>query len=346
MTDSIFHIGPRMRQRAIGGFACASLLLLGGCSVLVNWAETDDETTGPEADADQDLIDADLFSPDATPTAFCGPSLSGTLANYSFEGDQGQLLISNMVPGGPTGSSFLVNGNQFEQNPLVTSSGPDGCGNAASMPEAGSSILELKHADLISTQSLDFWVRLDALGNPPAIQGLVSKDRVMKHNGDFQVSAYRDIPNNKSYFVLRIQRATLDQAPAEGVYFLCSPEITLDQWHHVAVSATGQPVQLFVDGAIATGDVIIDPTYGSGATCGFDTGGFGANLTTFSENNNDWIVGATTGRSPNTVAENFLSGSIDELRFRSVGFTPADAEAVYGDGRALGASAFQSAPGR
>jgi hypothetical protein len=126
---------------------------------------------------------------------------------------------------------------------------------------------------------------------------------------------------------MRLQSLT----PVEGVYYLCSPQVTRDVWHHVALSFDGNDALLFVDGQPAVDDVNLGNTYPDSGGCNQASGS--AKTAMPSANDNDWLVGASNSRSPNIVAENFFVGAVDELRFRSTGFSAAEAALVYGQGR-------------
>jgi hypothetical protein len=317
---------------------CTALTTLAGCSLIVNLAEKEEDGGLATNDASADAVDA-MSTVDATPTAFCGPSLTDTLAYFSFENDQDAIDLSNSVAGGAGAKSQTVANNQFGDLALSIADGPSGCGKAARMAEGENRVLSLNHVDLNDVQSVDMWVRIDSQMAFEAQTTIISKDQVGVHNGDFSVSVFHDMQGNTTHFIMRIQRQFQGSTSAEASFFLCSANVSLNEWHHVAASATGEPAQLYVDGVLANGSPTIDPVFGEGNACNSDPTGVEANRTTTSENPHNWLVSASTGLSPGTVAFGFFSGSIDELRFRSVGFSQDDATTVYGVGRGLATAA-------
>ncbi len=329
------HTAAILGHRVLG----LALLLVGGanCSLVVNFAESDpavprDGAPGSDFDADPTLPDAGPIT-DAAAVAFCGPNLPNTIAYYSFENDDGKMTIANSVGGGVEATSHIFADDLISDIAFSEGAGPLGCGNAASIPEDSGQVMQINAAALGDVLSVDFWVRLDAVSGPLEAAGIISKDQVGKHNGDFGISLFRDTLNGSFHIVTRIQRKTLNGNVAEGVFFRCSPGITLDTWHHVAASADGSEHLLFVDGVEANANLPISPTFGGVAECNTDIGDVSADQTTTSENTNNWLIGGSMGRAPELPVINLFAGTVDELRFRSVAFTASEASLVYDSGR-------------
>jgi hypothetical protein len=171
--------------------------------------------------------------------------------------------------------------------------------------------------------SVDLWIRV-AADPAAAIMVVLGKDLQGLHNGDLQLSVFNN--GGDSHVVMRLQSLT----PEPGLFYRCSPNITREQWHHLALSFDGGDALLFVDGQTANSEVDITGYPGS-PVCNQETGSSKTAMP--SMNDNDWLIGASNSRSPNTTAEEFFDGAVDELRFRTTGFTQAEAEMVYGEGR-------------
>jgi hypothetical protein len=294
---------------------------LSGCSLIVDVLETDnsDSQSADAAigeDGSENKADAGF--------AVCGPALSNTIAYFDAEMDEGRLGVHDRVSGTDLGESFRIESNEFRDAELAVAAGPSDCGNAFDLSQQEDRVLRVRHTRIADVRSVDLWVRVVAApaGNKLVILG---KDLLQRHNGDLQLSVFNN--GADSHVIMRMQSLT----PEEGVAYWCSPQITRDEWHHVALSFDGNDALLFVDGQTAAADVDIAAVYPDSSGCNQSTGS--AKSAMPSMNDNDWLVGGSNSRSPNVIAENFFSGTLDELRFRSTGFTQAEAAQVYGQGR-------------
>ncbi len=291
--------------------ALALCFLLPGCSLIFESTEVNDG--GVEA------IDG------GDDSALCGPELPLPTAIFRVDGHGADTLPDLL--GGASAEAVTVTpdgdeGEVLAATTLETSNdGP--CGKFVVLSDRNSPFVSLDSDIGDDPVSIDFWFRTGDVVNSKDRRALLTKDGSGNGPGDMGLFVVKSVPSDTNHVLFRLQNG------ADDSYFLCSSFITVDVWHHVAVSFDSEAgATLYVDGMAAADDTpTIIPAFQAPAACGVATG---AETATLGSNPHDWLWGASNAGSPDSnIADDVHPGAIDELRFRSAPFLLSEAASVY-----------------
>jgi hypothetical protein len=226
-----------------------------------------------------------------------GPD-EGTVALYPFDSDGGTSRITDAV-----GANHGVS-----NDPLATTAGPAGCGDALSFPAPTPIVIADDPDWQLFEGSLDLWIRQEA----PATQsmGLVTRDALgTELPGHFSLM----LDGGDRVFV-RIQDLEVDSVPHT---LICANQpLDIGRWTRVGVNFGPPRNELWIDGQpqAGTGSVRFGAT--NTHDCGpVATGGIAGN-------NNPWVVGASSHGSEEGESEALLAPltgvSLDHLRISSI----------------------------
>jgi hypothetical protein len=128
-----------------------------------------------------------------------------------------------------------------------------------------------------------------------------------------------------------------------AVYFGCSDAVELGVWNHVAVSFDPNGTTLLVNGELAANARAVVP---AASVLRQHTCGEGANFPlNFSDNERDFLWGASNIGAPDNEARDGTTGLLDELRFRTARINEIQASSVYdsldGPGHVPGVCGFR-----
>lgn len=242
---------------------------------------------------DDDVI-ATLRTTAAEPSPCAlAPGATPALARYDFEDEAGAGTLRDARS---LADAQVVDGS------FVPVPGPDGCGNALALGDAGlfAQIPNLPDWDL-DEGSIDFWLRVPEVAGA---YGVLGRDQLgTELPGHFSVWL---TPDNT--VTLRLQGAT-----AHGTH-CTDAALAPGQWAHVAFNFGDAGSELWVEGVLGTriGDPRIEtivPECGSSTTDGI------------AGNEQPWVLGFDTSRSGDALdglLHHFSGGAIDALQISAV----------------------------
>ncbi len=311
-------------------FSSCSLLFSSTSPAVVDGGFSDGATSDSGVLADAPSAADSNMGPDAS--GICNADPENTQLKYSFDGQHGNMMImpafsESESASGIVGSVMAGDEEGGAASLSVVAFGDYTCTEAASFV-GNTTFIQIPADSLFeATRSVDFWFY------PVTTSGghMLTKNQYGAKAGDFGIGV-APTSDNSLYLAFWMQDGTT-------TYGLCGGPLTEGAWHHVAVSF-GASQELFLDGERATNVEALTQAAGSGSDIlRWCDNGAATNLD-LTANTRSWIVGASNGYQGNgtfpqgssTDIRDHFKGYIDELRFRSVPFTLAEAMTVFNAG--------------
>jgi len=158
-----------------------------------------------------------------------GDAVLGTTAFDIQDGNDGTLLYGATITPGKVGDAFRFDGSgAFVEVPDSPALNNNGAG--------------------FSEFTLDFWFRRSQAESIGDADYIISKDAVGFNTGDASVIWDHDSVSNGNVIFL-----DNGQSPAKIIGFPVS-DVTLDEWHHLAVVANSGTASMYLDGVLKNSD--------------------------------------------------------------------------------------------